>query len=364
MSEKKPLLRRLRAALTEKVYVADSLVFFHSSRGFALIAKPLGIRSAEGLKPDERVSIAVTPGWWLLSFFRKPPGIEAVVARFPFGRFGNQTFQLVHTLTIAQHFGCRRALLPGNTVSASGVYRLSNDVSWDTRQSCATALTVHNLTAVVKGLFSARAHLAGTFFHTAVLPNQIVTPESRSQTFEAVRDARETQVSTAQTGSDHVVIHIRGDDVFNDLPPKAFAQPPLAFYQVVLGDRDWKAVTVVSGDALNPVLEPLFAELDRRGLPYRFQSGSLEEDMAILSGAHTVVAGRGTFIPAITGLSPHTATVYCFEDDSLFRLDVNLRVVRDNKGEYVESTYRRNWRNTDEQRALMLNYSAENLAFR
>jgi hypothetical protein len=364
MQARKPLIRRLRAMLTDNVYVADSRVFFHSSRGFRLVAKPLGIRNADGLKPDERVSVAVTPGWWLLSFFRKPPGVEAIVARFPFGRFGNQTFQLVHTLTIARHLGLPRALLPGNTVTPSGVRQLRDDVLWDNRQQCVAALTLSNLTTLLKGLFSARAHLSGTFFHTAVLPAGIVTAWTRSQTFEALREALEAKTDQPATGPDHLVIHIRGDDVFNTLPPKAFAQPPLAFYQMVLDDYAWKEVTVVSGDLLNPVIEPLFAELDSRGVAHRFQSGSLEEDMAHLSGAHTVVAGRGTFVPAITGLSPNTAKVYCFEDDHLFRTDIDLRIVIDNKGDYVESTYRNNWRNTPSQRELMLKYESENLTFR
>lgn len=364
MTEKKPLLRRIRAFVTENVYVSDSRLFFRSHRAFRLLAQPLHIQTADGLPRHERVFVAVTPGWWLLSWFAKRGHLDAVVARFPFGRFGNQTFQLVHTLAIAKGLGIPRALLPGNTVPEAGVHPVDDHTTWDNRPQCASALMLTNLFALIPGLLSPRAHLVGTFFHTTVFPGNMVTADTREKTLEVVRRTLGKKGNAATIDSHHLVIHIRGDDVFNDFPPKAFAQPPLAFYQVVLNDGEWSEATVVSGDQLSPILEPLFAELDKRGIPYRFQSGTLENDMAVLANAHTVVAGRGTFLPAITGLSPNTARVYCFEEDHLFRTDIDLRVVIDKTGEYVESAYRNNWRNTDEQRHLMLHYSPNHLAFR
>jgi hypothetical protein len=346
------------------LYVCDGRLFFRSRRAFRLLAVPRGVIPAPGLPPHEQVTVAVTPGWWLLSFLAPPRGPHVLVARFPFGRFGNQTFQLAHILTIAREMSISRTLLPGNTVTPPGVWKLGDYVTWDNREETVAQVTWAKAISALFGIFSFQAHIVGTFFHTTVFPKKMVNPELRAATFAALREAIPQQSQKPVLSNKHLVIHIRGDDVFNDFPPKAFAQPPFAFYEKVLDDDNWEYVTVVSGDDVSPILAPLFAELNRRGLAHRFQSGTLHEDMAVLRSASTVVAGRGTFLPALTSLSPATERVYCFEEDHLFRKDLNIRVVVDRTGRYVESTYRNNWRNTNEQRNLMLHYSKENLTIR
>jgi hypothetical protein len=52
------------------------------------------------------------------------------------------------------------------------------------------------------------------------------------------------------------------------------------------------------------VVRALVALCEARDLPHTLQSGELKEDIQTLMGAHTLVAGRGTFIPAVVGLSP------------------------------------------------------------
>lgn len=360
----KPLQRLARGVSTwlkASVYVQGGKLFFSSRRGFRRIATSRDIGTGQGLPGDERVWVAVTPGWWLGSFFRGKKTIDTVVARNVFGRWGNQTFQLAHTLTIAKKYTAAEAFLPGNTVFPRGRYTHSDTLVWTNDPSSIQPLTRRNLLAVIRGLFSSQSHLVGTFFHTAAFPADAVTPDTRTATLREVRDQLPLPKKGKALDPRHLVIHIRGDDVFRRKPPASFGQPPLSYYLLVLDDEAWSEVTVVSGDTANPVLDPLLAELKARSLPHRFQSGTLEDDLAFLRSASTLVAGRGTFIPAVTGLSTAIQTVYSFGEEKLFRRDLTVREVSDRAGDYWSAICAKNWANTPQQRELMLNYGQENL---
>lgn len=172
------------------------------------------------------------------------------------------------------------------------------------------------------------------------------------------------QASGPMLPEDHLVIHLRGGDVFGARKPRNYGQPPLSYYEMILDSAEWTAVTIVHQDEKNPVLHPLLALCARRRIPSLRQTGTLAEDLPTLLRASTLVAGRGTFIPAIAGLGRHVRTVYFFEDKfSLFPAVPGLNIIRvtDRAGDYVEKILSGNWANTPEQRALMLEYPVSSL---
>jgi hypothetical protein len=349
--------------LRKRVYVANEKMFFTSRRGFALLAAPQGIRPATGLANDENVTVSVTPAWWVKSLFLRPCGWDALVVRSPFGRRGNQTFQLAHAVTICTRFSINRILAPGNSVLGPDQVTLDNGLTVTTTPSSVSWLSRRTLGSIPRGFVSAEAHLVGTFFHTAVFPEQVVTRTSRTASFALLRSAMPGPGHKEQFGDNHLVIHIRGEDAFGPNAHKSFAQPPFSFYRQVLDDHPLSEATIVSADRINPVLPLLEKELTKRNIPLFFQSGTIDEDIATLSSAKVVVAGRGTFIPAIVGMSDLVATVYTFVDSHLLRDDITVRVVTDVAGDYVEKTCRDNWTDSPEQRQMMLRYPQENLGW-
>lgn len=163
---------------------------------------------------------------------------------------------------------------------------------------------------------------------------------------------------------DTIVLHLRGGDVFGGRSPKAYGQPPLSFYLWVLGKREWHNVVIVHQDDKNPVLAPLIEACHEQGLNVEKFSGSLVEDLTLLLGAHTIVAGRGTFIPAIVGLSDSIRNVYYFEDKFVLfpeRPDVEITRVLDADGRYRNELLSNNWANSPEQRGLMVEYPLSHL---
>jgi hypothetical protein len=162
----------------------------------------------------------------------------------------------------------------------------------------------------------------------------------------------------------HLVIHIRGGDVFGPRKPRTYGQPPLSFYHRVLREKEWTAVTIVHQDLHNPVVEPLLDLCSQLDIPVTNQMGSILEDVRALLSGHTLVAGRGTFIPAVVGLSRVCSRVYFFEDKCNLvprRSGITMVRVVDRDKTFTSSLLSQNWANTPEQRALMLEYPMSSL---
>ena len=160
-------------------------------------------------------------------------------------------------------------------------------------------------------------------------------------------------------GPKHLVIHLRGGDVFwgkRDLPNHG--QPPLSFYTAVIESEAWEHVLVVhQGDV--PHLEPIVDFCSARGVIATTQSLSLKEDLQTLLGATTLVAGRGSFAPAVAGLAPNLKRVFYFESGfglTVPRPSLALCRATDTSGEYVSEVLSNNWTRSPEQIQLLIEY--------
>lgn len=163
---------------------------------------------------------------------------------------------------------------------------------------------------------------------------------------------------------DTLVIHLRGGDVFSERNVSQYGQPPLSFYLAVLNHQLWGRVVLVHQDYRNPVLENIVSECAKRALPCELVSGFLRDDVALLLRAQVLVAGRGTFVPAIAGMSAALSEVYYFEDKFLIlpeRNDLKIWRVKDTLGLYKKQVLTSNWSNSPAQRDLMMDYPLEHL---
>lgn len=161
-----------------------------------------------------------------------------------------------------------------------------------------------------------------------------------------------------------VAIHLRGGDVFGDRDTRNYGQPPLSYYSLVLDHLNPDRLTIVHQDNRNPVLAPLIEECMARGIDYRLQSGDLRSDITALAHANVLVAGRGTFLPGVAGLSAHLKKVFYFEDKFIVtppREGFEVWRVSDRHGAYRSTVLSGAWMNTVDQRELMISYPKENL---
>ena len=113
-----------------------------------------------------------------------------------------------------------------------------------------------------------------------------------------------------------------------------------------------------------PTLEPIMEFCASLGLPCRTQSLSLGEDLKTLLRARVLVAGRGSFIPQVVGLSRCVREVFTYESGfglALNRRFIQIHQVTDSSDEYRKAVLANNWKNTPSQRQLVLDYPEDTL---
>jgi hypothetical protein len=137
------------------------------------------------------------------------------------------------------------------------------------------------------------------------------------------------------------------------------ASPPLSFYRKAVEHAKPRIVHLVYQDMHNPVIKPLQQWLGEQSITFtKPLQSSLRKDVKTVLRAQTLVAGRGTFIPGAVSLGGNLKTIYCFHAclDLLGRRDVTYHVIKDRSSHYVDSIQQYNWRNSPEQRELMVSY--------
>jgi hypothetical protein len=347
-------------------FVLEKIFNFRSDRAFRLLGQDLGIGFPLRDQGSAPLEIFVTLGWWVSSFFRTRKRIDSVVVQNRYGRFGNQAIQLVNAVRICLAWGVGKVLAPRNTVfigpSLSPHNRL--DISTTTRLQ---PLHRKNLLSVVRSLFVTRAHLCGDFFNLDQVSSRKLSAVSISASYSILRSLGYS-AAVNHLGLDHLVIHLRGGDIFRQNPHPLYGQPPLSFYEQVLALGLWGKCTVVYSDMKNPVLVPLLNLIRNKGLSLSVQSGPLGEDINFLLGAKHLVASRSTFVSSIVGLSHAIEKVFVFGADGFFidcyREDIPLYGGLDLTGEYWAAVCEENWTHSPEQIALMLEYPGENIVIK
>lgn len=313
---------------------------------------PEGPRAASNWVRDARHYVRWT------RFFRMTPFPPATVGLFltELGMFGNMSRRLANGLSLvfAHRIGAliapRKVIFHGN-IFREGHHQLKEPTTFHLgeephRKKNPTCVLVHGELLGDRGLQDLGLH--GAIDEAwASLTGLLLTPN------------QDTELAPH-----HLVIHVRGGDVFGPRKPRTYGQPPLSFYELVINAEPWSEVTIVHQDLLNPVITPLIELCTQRGITVRSHSGTILEDIQMLMSGHTLVAGRGTFIPAIAGLSRRCGRVYFFEDKCSLvprRSGIEMVRVRDKDHGFADAVLANNWQNTPEQRELMLSYPASSL---
>lgn len=184
-------------------------------------------------------------------------------------------------------------------------------------------------------------------------------------TWNALAEVLNVPPSEEGLGEKTLVIHLRGGDAYGgNRALLNHGQPPLSYYLEVLQHRSWREVVIVHQGTKMPVLLPLIQHCETLAIPLRLQAGSLREDVDTILKAEVLVAGRGSFIPQLAGLSSCLREIYTYESGfgmAIPKKNVQTWTVSDKTGAYRQEILSNNWRNTQAQRRLMIEYPAENL---
>jgi len=199
-----------------------------------------------------------------------------------------------------------------------------------------------------------------------IVRNFAVTPESSEAAWSYLASALLSGWNIKATPRDVAVVHLRGGDVYygtRNLPNHG--QPPVSFYTAVIRALAIKKVLIVhQGDI--PLLPTLVSSVENLGASVETSSQNLRSDLENLLGATTLIAGRGSFAPAVAGLSRHLERVFFFESGFDFaspKPSVEVYRVEDAPPKnYVKQILSCNWARSKKQLALMVDYSEQSIS--
>lgn len=260
-------------------------------------------------------------------------------------RFGNSVRQVANAFRVAEAHGLKTIYLPGMWWLSPGVHELGNGM----RLVNHPGVCFDDEEIVLSGVFFDLSQLVG--FEAARMSDQ--------ETMGYLEPLLKVHSESEPLPESHLVIHVRGGDVFRGKNVhRNYGQPPLAYYLKILEHAAWTVVTVVAEDQANPVWKPLLDACTAR-FPCEVRVGMpLADDVGFLLRAKTLVAGRGSFIRAIATLSRNLRVVHAFETGiaDLRGIDVEVTGWHDVAGVYRDSLMRGNWENSPVQRELMIGY--------
>jgi hypothetical protein len=239
-----------------------------------------------------------------------------------YGRFGNNVQQLLHAIHVAKTqghskirflfpgFGKQELVLgpriPGEKTVTSTCFSFPTEAEYPTWSQC------KDYAALVKPLV-----------------------------------LREPPSFTNEQLSQDLFVHIRGGDVFGPSPHNLYVQPPLAYYLAIFSKHVNLRVHLICEDIRNPVV----GALEKRGYPVYLLP--LKQTIAVFLHAAHIVAGFGTFVPALSLLGNPTCLYVPAHETCRM---VSPGAIRASIPNYIPVG---EWRGSEEQRQFMLTYNDE-----
>ncbi len=281
--------------------------------------------------------------------FQIKPKVEVLRVE-SWGRFGNAVLQLRNVIYLAERLGVRTIEFSRKHPFFSGEHAGHIALAWGAGQPTPAAT------------------IEGRFFHLNAFRLKVEAADAARIFTDHVRPmvAAELRIPDPRLRADDLVLHFRGGDVFMGEVNPNYGQPPVSYYLSAVEREQPARVWLVFEDRSNPCIDTTETALRKRGVDVILQSGCLADDLRVLMSARRIVAGRGTFVQMIGHLSSCLDKIYLFEErhiGSLCQLGVGVVNVSDKQGEFKATMLGRKWRNSVEQRALMMSYPADKLAF-
>lgn len=258
-----------------------------------------------------------------------------VIIKNWYGRHSNNFKQLVNAIHVAKKIGANRLIFP-------------KSVMWKSTEIIINQAGSKSKT--LKRLFFSKKDFV-----------DICTPPTLGEKINYVKfylrpilNYKDPANELKEKLRDHktLCIHIRGGDVFGSNPHPYYKQPPLWFYKKIINENQWRDIILISEDNKNPVMPHLEKIYNLEWHPH-----DLLQDVGILCHARNLVGSVGTFTSMIMFLSESLYKYYAVSYNSILEDKSYHKIPEQIIYERIEClNYIKQWRNTKEQRLLMINY--------
>jgi len=258
------------------------------------------------------------------------------------GRLGNNITQLVNAILFANYNNIEKIFFPKH------FYFKDNFINLEKYKSKNSYVTNNK---IYKSDFFSRDEICKQYN----LSKEIFIND-KINIREIIKDIFNLKIINLNFTDNDLVIHIRSGDVYSKYPHSGWIQPPLSFYKTIINEKKWDKIILICEDDKSPIIKPLINE-------YRniiFKINSLNEDINIIIQAKNICFGMGSFIPSLLLLNDNINTIYYPSYCHRYLLDL---LYCKNKKVYELENYinKGEWKNTEEQRNIMLTYNILNI---
>ena len=245
-----------------------------------------------------------------------------------FGRLGNNILQILRCIHYAKRYKFNIIHLPQSTILSTRKIILNNKDKPEIISN--TFFNIKNM-----GVPDPSPKLMKSYFQTYIKPIIRINLKKKQS-------------------SNILHIHIRSGDIFSRNGGHSYyVQPPVQYYKKIIESRNWENIVVVYEDDKNPCVNSL------KNLKFnnmRFQSSSLINDVEELCCSSNLAIGFGTFGFLIYLINDKLQNLY-IPSYVLNELpegewgEIILNVI--DLPNYIKCG---DWKNTEEQRNIMINY--------
>jgi hypothetical protein len=272
-----------------------------------------------------------------------------------YGRFGNNTYQIVNAFCAAK------------ALRIPQVFLRSFDFVEETSFSNVQLKSAKSLPD------KSKSGLVGSFYapygFESIFKIAKYNDDNFSQIVNMIRNTYRGIISKA-IAKQSIVLHFRSGDVFNSAPHHWYVQPPASYYMKCFDhaceNSVYDLVELVYEDRSNPAIEIVENELASRRIAFESRSTTVGGDLVRLLSADCIISSYGTFCEAAGILSKYLKNYYCFRDPSsqndlrpfsqcwtailLLVGGLNLYVCDDFNFDYIRPRF---WQNSEEQQSAI-----------
>jgi len=186
--------------------------------------------------------------------------------------------------------------------------------------------------------------------------------------FDLFRKEIINNLPKVKINSDDIYIYIRGGDIFRHINKSvhSYFQPPLCFYKRVLNQFNFREISIISQDTLNPVVPELLKDY-----PYiKYNKNNLKLDISYLSNSYNIISATSSFILSIIKLNKNLKFLWEYDfyklserylhlHYSVYTFSFNYTIYKMNLSRnYKKLIY--HFKNSEKQRKQMIKAKCDN----
>lgn len=256
------------------------------------------------------------------------------------GRLGNNISQLVNTIIFADYFNINKINYPSHYFF-KGNHILINLNNKNSNKNYIKNKEYHDI-------FFSRKKICEKFeINEEIFDNTEIDIYSILKNIVNINSS----VFDLNLTSNDLIIHIRSGDVYSNNPHPGWVQPPLSFYNKVINDREWRKIYLICEDDKSPIIKPLLKKY--KNIIFKLQP--LDIDILYIFQCKNICFGMGSFVPALLLFNQELNTIYY--PSYCYRPLIDILKYKNKKvyelNEYIQKG---EWKNTNEQRNIMLEY--------